>query len=69
MKEVFYVIVVVWITMFSPTANATYYTLVSCNYVYLPEFGRSMYVGVYKSQYGNLFTNYFQSYCPPAINQ
>lgn len=50
-------------------ASATYYQLVSCNYKYIPEFGTNKWVGVYESQYGNLFTAYFDSYCPQVINQ
>jgi len=53
----------------SANANATLYTLVSCNYKFIPEIGTNKYVGIYKSQYGNLFTAYFDSYCPATINQ
>lgn len=55
--------------LLSVSANATLYTRVSCNYKFIPELGTNKYVGVYKSQYGNLFTAYFDSYCPPTINQ
>lgn len=50
-------------------ASATLYTLVTCNYKWVPEISRNVYVGTYKSSYGNLFTAYFNRYCPPTINQ
>ena len=49
-------------------AYATYYSLVSCDFRYMPEYGKSLYVGTYKSQYGNLFTKTFNSYCPASIS-
>ena len=53
----------------SMNAFATYYELVSCEYKYIPEMSKSMYVGVYKSQYGNSFTKMTTSYCAASINQ
>lgn len=50
-------------------AHATMYTLVSCDYKFIPEYGRSLYVGTYRSQYGNLFSATFSSYCPAVINR
>lgn len=49
-------------------AHATYYSLVSCDYEYVPEIGRSKYIGTYRSQYGNLWTGMFDSYCPASLN-
>lgn len=67
MKRVIYTAIT--LLFLSANANATYYSLVSCNYKYIMEFSASKWVGVYKSQYGNLFTAYFDSYCPASINQ
>lgn len=53
----------------SSSASATFYTLQSCNYQWIPEIGQNKYVGIYRSSYGNLFTAYFDRYCPPTINQ
>lgn len=50
-------------------AHATLFYLESCNYKWVPEYSKSMYVGTYKSQYGNYFTKMFDSYCPQTINQ
>ena len=50
-------------------AHATYFFLESCEYKWVPEYGKSMYVGTYKSQYGNYFTAMFDTYCPQTINQ
>jgi hypothetical protein len=52
----------------SMNASAAYYTLVSCEYKYVPEYGQSVYVGLYKSSYGNYFTRTFNSYCPASIS-
>lgn len=46
----------------------TYYTLVSCTYKYMPEYGGSRYFGIYRSQYGNTFTWVGDYYCPASIN-
>lgn len=54
---------VITIGMVAP-AHATYYSLVSCQYKYLPELSKNVWVGTYRSQYGNLFTATFDSYCP-----
>lgn len=59
----------IFLLLFSANANATYYSLVSCEFKYIPEISASKYIGVYKSQFGNLFTAYFDSYCPPSLNQ
>jgi hypothetical protein len=59
----------IFFVLISANANATYYSLVSCNFKYIPEMSASKYVGVYKSQFGNLFTSYFDSYCPASLNQ
>lgn len=48
--------------------HATYYSLQSCDYQWVPEYGKSVYVGVYKSQYGNIFTKTFDRYCPASLN-
>lgn len=53
-----------WVT----PAHATYYTLVSCDFKFVPEYGRNVYIGTYRSQYGNLFTKSFTSYCPASIS-
>lgn len=50
-------------------AHATMYMLVSCEFQFVPEYNRSVYIGTYKSQYGNLFTATFDSYCPATINR
>ncbi len=50
-------------------AHATYYQLVSCSYQYVPEYRANVYIGTYRSQYGNFFTRTFTSYCPASINQ
>ena len=55
--------------LFSGSANATTYYLVSCEYEYVMEYGQSYWVGVYQSQYGNYFTQYFNAYCPQVIQQ
>ena len=62
-------LLVIVFLLFSQAANATYYTLISCEYTYIPEYNQSLYVGIYKSSYGNYFTAYFNAYCPPSINQ
>ena len=49
-------------------ANATYYSLQSCNYQYVPEYSKNVYIGIYRSQYGNTFTKTFDSYCPASLN-
>ena len=50
-------------------AHATLFFLEKCEYKWIPEYSKSMYVGTYKSQYGNYFTKMFDSYCPQTINQ
>ena len=54
--------------LFAANAYATYYTLVKCEYKYVPEYSRNLYLGKYKSQYGNYFYKYFESYCPASFN-
>jgi hypothetical protein len=49
-------------------AHATYYSLESCTFKWVPEYNQSLYLGIYKSQYGNYFSKYFTSYCPASIN-
>ncbi len=56
------------LTLLSFEASATLFTLVSCDFQYLPEFGSSKWIGTYQSTFGNYFTLYFDSYCPPVIN-
>ena len=67
MKKLLAIVATAFALVAASQANATYYSLVSCDYKYMPEMGKSVYVGTYKSQYGNLFTKYFDSYCPPSI--
>ena len=69
MKTIKFLATLVLVIFMSVNANATFYSLVSCQYKWIPEFSASKYVGTYKSSYGNLFTTYFDSYCPPTINQ
>jgi len=52
----------------SVPAHATYYRLVSCEYEWVPELNATKYVGVYESEYGNLWTGMFDSYCPASLN-
>ena len=60
---------IVLLLLLASTADAAYYQLQSCEYKYIPEIGQSKYIGTYKSSFGNYFTAYFDSYCPPVINQ
>lgn len=51
-------------------AHAAYYSLVSCDFKYVPEYSKSVYIGVYKSSLsGNTFTKTFNSYCPSSFTQ
>ena len=58
----------VFLLLISMGANATYYQLVSCDYEYVIEYKKYVYIGTYKSQFGNFFTKTFTSYCPASIN-
>jgi hypothetical protein len=62
-------LLVIVFLLFSQPAFATYFTLVSCEYKYIPEYQESLYVGLYRSEFGNYFTAYFTSYCPASISQ
>lgn len=55
--------------MFSANAFAVTYYLESCEYKYIPEQMKSMWVGTYKSSYGNYWTGMFDRQCPSLINQ
>jgi len=62
-------LMIVLMLLVASTAHATYYQLESCKYEYLPEFGSSKYIGIYKSQFGNRFVMYFDTWCPAVVNQ
>ena len=69
MKKAFLVSSLLVASMAASQAFAVQYYLESCDYKYIPEYGKSMYVGVYKSSLGNYFTKMFDGYCPSLINQ
>ena len=53
----------------APYAYAVMYFLEDCKYTYVMEYQKHIYVGTYKSQYGNYFTANFDSYCPSTLNR
>ena len=69
MKNFALLVVVVASLTWVSAAHADYYSLVDCQYRFVPEFGQSKYVGSYRSSFGNLWTGMFDSYCPASINQ
>lgn len=55
--------------MFS-SADAAYFTLVSCNFQFIPELGKSVYIGTYRSSMtGTTWVGHFDTYCPASINR
>ena len=62
-------IILVLALMLPAHAYAVNYYLESCEYKYIPEKLKSMYVGTYKSDYGNYWTGMFDSYCPSLITK
>ena len=69
MKKVMVMSAIVSASLVASQAHAVLYTLESCEYKWIPEYGKSLYVGTYKSSYGNYFTKTFERYCPASINQ
>lgn len=59
---------IVFMTSFSSNSYAVTAFLESCDFKFLPEYGKNVYIGTYKSAYGNYFTQTFDSYCPQIIN-
>lgn len=57
------------LALLSSNASATYYGLESCKFKYVTKLKANKYVGLYRSQYGNLLTAYFDSYCPASVNR
>ena len=53
----------------SMSAHATLYMLKSCEFKYMPEYGKSVYIGTYKSSFGNYFTKVSTTYCAVSITQ
>jgi hypothetical protein len=62
-------LILIGLVLISFPAHAAYYQLVSCTFQYMPEYRRNVYIGTYRSQFGNLFTQTFLTYCPASINQ
>jgi hypothetical protein len=57
------------VVLISFPAHATYYQLVSCQMRFMAEYHANVYIGTYRSQYGNLFTRTFTTYCPQSISE
>lgn len=62
-------IVLLSLLFLASEAHATYYSLVSCQFKFVPEYRGNVYIGVYRSQYGGTFTGVFKNYCPATINE
>ena len=60
-------LIFIMVSFIGATAYATYARLVSCEYKYVATFGKSGYIGTYES-YGEYFSFFFNSYCPPSLN-
>jgi len=59
---------ILFISGLSSNSYAVAAYLDNCEYKYIAEYGKSVYVGTYKSAYGNYFTKTFDSYCPSSIS-
>ena len=69
MKKIFYISLIIGFTGFSSNSYATLAFLQSCEYKWIPEYGKNYYVGIYKSSISNnKFTKLFDSYCPQTID-